>query len=454
MIDAALKDLYLVRRGDTLTSIAARSGKSIQNLKRWNKLDNPHQLQEGQTLYLSEESAFGVSVLFLDALRYPIENLKYKLRFDGQTKAGSTSANGCVPSVVTKDAKSQFEVLIEDMQGQWVSLHKSVSDYGHKLVTLVSGVIMYPGETELHPKGAPAKPVSDKPATKAAGAAGQVPLPPKASGTPTKNNPAVKTKKTKGKQGQSIIQVSVDIPQGLLNLFANYKGGEISEIDWKQTADSLQCDPAVLKAIAKVESGGHAAFWRLNKADGANIPAILFERHYFSRQTAGKYDATHPDVSWPTAYQKKGLLGSKNKKMQDGKVEVGDIYGDYASAYLRLINAYRLDAEAALASCSWGKFQIMGQNHALCGATDLNKFAVAMCTSEADQIKLLAAFIQNKPRAWKDAHDKKLGKEISLWDAVKAKDWAAVAFNYNGPGYRTYSYDTKLKSAYEEYAKK
>ncbi|MBK1613915.1 hypothetical protein CKO44_10590 [Rubrivivax gelatinosus] len=26
-----------------------------------------------------------------------------------------------------------------------------------------------------------------------------------------------------------------------------------------------------------------------------------------------------------------------------------------------------------------------------------------------------------------------------------------IAFNYNGPGYETYSYDTKLKSAYEKY---
>jgi hypothetical protein len=74
-----------------------------------------------------------------------------------------------------------------------------------------------------------------------------------------------------------------------------------------------------------------------------------------------------------------------------------------------------------------------------------------MCTSELRQIEFLAGFIQNKPRAWKDPKHKELGKEISLWDAVKTKNWQAIAFNYNGPGYRQYDYDTLLEKAYEQY---
>ena len=49
----------------------------------------------------------------------------------------------------------------------------------------------------------------------------------------------------------------------------------------------------------------------------------------------------------------------------------------------------------------------------------------------------LRAFIRNKSR---------------LWTAVKTKDWQAIALNYNGPGYKTFSYDTKLKAAYEKFA--
>lgn len=210
----------------------------------------------------------------------------------------------------------------------------------------------------------------------------------------------------------------------------------------------------MLKAFAEVESGGRSSFWRLNKSDGAFIPAILYERHYFSDKSHHKYDATHPDISWLTGYRKRTLLGQDDKKMPDGIVEATDIYSDYSSSYLRLINAYRLDPDAALMACSWGKFQIMGANFALCGQSDVVKFVDMMCASEASQIELVAEFIQRKPRAWKNPRNKALGLEISLWDAVKTKDWAAIAFNYNGSGYRTYSYDTKLKAAYEKHSQK
>lgn len=202
-------------------------------------------------------------------------------------------------------------------------------------------------------------------------------------------------------------------------------------------------------AIAKVESGGRDAFWRLSSGDGAHIPAILYERHYFSDLTGGKYDEAHTDISWPSGYRKKSLLGTADKKMRDHKVEAADVYSDYATSYLRLINAYRLNANAALQSCSWGKFQIMGQNFKLCGMRSAEDFVKKMCESESGQIQLLTGFIRKKPLAWKNPKNKALGKEISLWDAVKTKNWRAIAFNYNGPGYETYAYHTKLENAYE-----
>lgn len=452
MATASITDPYLVRKGDTLGLIATRSGNSVADLMRWNGIKDPNRLSVGQSLYLSEKSAFGVSFLFLDALRSPIENLSYRIRFDGKTTAGTTGANGRVEAVVTKDAKSSVEVLVQDLRGEWVSICRIASDYGHKLLTLVSGAVVIKGATEKHPPAAPIKPNDPAPPIPAQDAKPSPP-PTKPSGAPTKNNPAVKTKKTKAKQGQSVIQIGVDIPQGLLALFSNYKGGDISETEWKTTAGLIQCEPEVLKAIAEVESGGRYAFWRLNGADGKNIPAILYERHYFSKETKGKYDKDHPDISWPTGYRKKSQLGEKDKKMSDGKIDADDVYGDYASAYLRLINAYRLDAEAALKSCSWGKFQIMGANYELCGAPNVGMFVEKMCTSDLAQIGLLVEFIRNKPPSWKDPKNKKLGKEISLHDAVKKRDWALIAFNYNGPAYKSYDYDTKLKAAYERLKK-
>lgn len=417
MTNLAIQDPYLVRSGDTLGVIAKRCGKSVAELCGLNKLSNPNRLEVGQTLYLSKETAFGVSVLFLDALRHPIENLRYKIRFDGQTMVGQTSANGSATRVTTSDAKSRVEVLVQDLQGQWVNVCQATSDYGHKLITLVSSALVFNGVTQEHPKNAPAKPVSD-------GKPHGTTAPATASGSATKNNPHVKTNKGKGKQGQAIIQVGVDIPEGLQRLFELYKDDSISAEQWKKTAGSLECEVAVLKAIAEVETKG-AAFWRLNAIDGKQVPSILFERHWFRRLTKGAYDKTHPDISGP-AY-------TSSKAAADA-----DRYGSYSTSYLRLINAYRLDPEAALASCSWGKFQIMGGEFKNCEEDSAEALVMKMCKGESEQIKLLSAFIRHKSG----------GK---LWAAVKSKNWGQIALYYNGGGYKKNAYDTKMEKAYEKY---
>ncbi len=452
-----LSDPYRVQSGDTLSKIAKQSGTTVHDLMLWNGVRDPRKLKVDQTLYLSQASAFGVSAIFLDALRHPIENLPYRLQFDGKVVSGSTSANGSIPRQVTKDAKSNVELWVQGWQGQWSQVTSTTSDYGHKLITLVSPWVVVKGGTEPLPTGAPAVPTkTDKPQQSSPAGAStgvQKPAPAQATGESTKNNPSVKAKKVKGPQGQSVVQVSVEIPQGLLDLFAEYTGEEIKESDWKATADGLGCELEVLKAIAKVESGGRSAFWRLNRGDGASIPAILYERHYFSRLTKKKFDASHPDISWPTGYlgRKKAKAGDKNAKQPEGVVHDSDFYSDYASSYLRLINAFRLDADAALRSCSWGKFQVMGDNFSLCAVDNAVKFVTAMCTSELGQIQLLAGFIRKKPQAWKNPKNKTLGKEISLLDAVRNKDWKAIAFNYNGPKYAEFNYDHQIEAAYKFY---
>jgi len=93
----------------------------------------------------------------------------------------------------------------------------------------------------------------------------------------------------------------------------------------------------------------------------------------------------------------------------------------------------------------------MGANFAACGSGNVVAFVKSMCRNELGQIELLAGFIRRKPRDWINPKKKALGKEISLWDAVKQKNWRAIAFNYNGPSYETYSYHTKLEAAYDSY---
>jgi hypothetical protein len=336
------------------------------------------------------------------------------------------------------------------MRGGWQQLHKTASGYGHKLITLVSDAVVIKAKTEAHPAGAP--PVSAPPKTPTATATQQARAPQKPSGAPSNNNPSVTTRASKGPQGQPVIEVGVKLPATLMGYFRAFEGGEISENQWLKFSDLLECESAVLKAIAKVESGGRSAFWRLQGGQGGHVPAILYERHYFSRLTGGRYDQDHPDIAWRTGYRKKSQIGQTDKKMHDQLVDADDVYSGYATSYLRLIKAFELDENAALQSCSWGKFQIMGSNFSLCGELTIADFVRKMCKSEAGHVGLVAEFIRRKPRAWKNPKNKQLGKEISLWDAVKQKNWRAIAFNYNGPAYATYSYHTKLEQAYAQYA--
>lgn len=94
---------------------------------------------------------------------------------------------------------------------------------------------------------------------------------------------------------------------------------------------------------------------------------------------------------------------------------------------------YRLDPDAALQSASWGIFQILGANYACRGYKNVNEMVEIMCVNEKGQLEALANFIRHKPRAWKNPKNKALGKEISLWDVVKTKNWQEIAFNFNDP---------------------
>jgi hypothetical protein len=249
---------------------------------------------------------------------------------------------------------------------------------------------------------------------------------------------------------------------------------------WDSKAKELQCEKEVLKAFAQVESKG-AAFKRINSHNHSGIiPTILYERHIFHRLTCangpsiyktdpktGKYlrDAhgnkipnhgkhvqgclsphdKYPDICYPSQFvgtvDKKGhaTLHTDNSRMPDGKVEETDQYGK--RSYLRLINAYRLDNDAALSACSWGKFQVMGAEHQTSGGLTLIDFMNKMCTSEVKQLEILRRFIEHKAS----------GK---LLRAVCEKDWHNMALYYNGedsdgPG----SYSFRLKDAYEKLKK-
>src|SRR5688572_2845500 len=119
----------------------------------------------------------------------------------------------------------------------------------------------------------------------------------------------------------------------------------LDEVAIADAAKKLGCEVAAVRAVVDVESrGGFLPDKR---------PKILFERHYFSRLTKGKFDAGHPDIS-------------------NGK------WGGYgaggAHQYDRLGRAIALDRDAALRSASWGLFQIMGDHCKSLGYADAETF--------------------------------------------------------------------------------
>lgn len=417
---------HTVASGETLGLIGKRYKKSVSELVEVNHLVNADQLKMGQVIYLDKYHANAVQVMFMDKLRYPIEGLKTMLKFDGQTFEFLTDARGLLPLISTENITSKVKVLVENARQEWKLVGETFSGLGLQWMNLISPGIKFKQPLLPHDEQAaqpPLKPANSK----------NNPHDGKADGEPISKGHPVK-KKTG--QSHNTVVLSVDVPQDLMAYFKLYEGGDLTEREWEGAAVQLSCEAEVLQAIAKVESGGRSAYWRLNKENGLYIPAILFERHYFSRLSKRKYDQQDPDISWPTGYRKKSTLGEDDKKMSDGRIDADDIYGDRASAYLRLIKAYRLDKKAALQSASWGKFQIMGANHASCGEDDPFAFVKKMCMGEAGQLELLTGFIDSNSK---------------LKKAVQTKDWVGIARNYNGPDYKIYIYETKLAEAYKFY---
>jgi hypothetical protein len=184
----------------------------------------------------------------------------------------------------------------------------------------------------------------------------------------------------------------------------------LSDKDFEDAAKTLDVEVAMIRAVAEVESPR-------GPFDDMGRPEILFERHYFHRLTGGKHDKAHPDIS---------------------NADAGG-YGKFSAQYGKLERAYALDRDAALRSASWGRLQIMGNNFKAAGFASAADFALAMTRSEAEHLKAFVSFIKS---------------DANMHAALKKKDWEGFAKKYNGPGYKKYDYDTKLKDAYDKLAPK
>ncbi len=181
------------------------------------------------------------------------------------------------------------------------------------------------------------------------------------------------------------------------------------DADYQAVAKSIGCSVAAVRAVAEVEAQGSGF-----QKDGR--PKILFEAHWFSEYTQGRFDRRYGDISSPVWNR--------------------DLYIGGAGEWDRLYKAACLDREAALMSASWGLGQVMGFNHKAAGYTTVEAFVKDMHQSEGKQLAAMFGYI----------------KSNNLAQYLIKLDWAGFAFNYNGESYRVNQYDLKLADAYDYWA--
>lgn len=177
----------------------------------------------------------------------------------------------------------------------------------------------------------------------------------------------------------------------------------VTDADISTMATRLGCTAKQLRAVAKVESSG-AGF------DTKARPKILFERHKFHHLTGGRFPAS----PW-------------NQPQGGGYKE---------DSWMKLTCAADQDVDAAFASASWGKFQVLGMHWEALGYPSPLEMAYSTVISEASHYEMLARYIEHFGL-------KQAIRQLSINQA----DNELFARLYNGPQFRKFAYHTKLAQA-------
>ncbi len=391
---------YIVKAGDTLSTIASRYGTSVNKLVRINHLPDPDKLQVGQHLRLADTTVRCVKPLFLDAAYNPLKGLQYRMECGTAVVHGTSGSNGeGTAHLITTLADTVVGIWakIAWHGDTWEKIAEVMAEPGEKLVTLVSPMLRVKAPVVEHPKDKNGKPLQEqKPEARTATPRG---TPAKAEGDPVStivpDGPGLKVALRKDGKGITRAVLSEDLPD-LAEYFAAYTGESITEDDWENAADNvIHCDVNVLKAIPEVETSGGPGFFA--NSGIPPLPKILYERHIFARETNHLFDTSNAYLSSSTP-------------------------GAYASGtgnYYKFAKAYLLNSDAAIDACSWGKFQIMGFNFKEAGYYDRSHFLKAAFTSEKTQFNMFIDFVINYRKG-------------SLKRAVITKDWVKIAQLYNG----------------------
>ena len=195
----------------------------------------------------------------------------------------------------------------------------------------------------------------------------------------------------------------------------------LKDSDYIAAAKRLKVSELAIRVFGATEGRG-VGFLENGKAK------ILFERHrmyFYLVQLKGKAFANAQMKQYPNLVN----------------TATGGYKGDEAE-YVRLSLAKNICAEAALMSCSWGQFQIMGENWKELGYASVFEFVEQMQLNESLQLEAFIRFIE-----WKTGTVN--GKKVALIDALRAENWEAIFTLYNGSNYKKLGYQAKFQKEWD-----
>jgi hypothetical protein len=235
-----------------------------------------------------------------------------------------------------------------------------------------------------------------------------------ASPTPAAPVPAAPTGKLDGAMLRKLLGLLPDAPfdaaarKALFARLSNRQAAPLTEADFAAAAASLGVSPNMIKAVRKVEAP-RGSF------DDEGRPTILYERHVFSRNSGRRFDASHPILS---------------SRTQGG-------YGRFSIQYDKFADACALDPEAAFKACSWGAFQVLGENAVALGYASAYDMVQRLLVSEAAHLDSFVRFVRTN-------------KLVDKLRACRAGDPAScVPFvkAYNGKDFAKNNYHVNLANA-------
>ena len=192
--------------------------------------------------------------------------------------------------------------------------------------------------------------------------------------------------------------------------FSSGRAKRLDDIDLPKIGATIGVGEDELHAVIDVESRGSGF-------DRKNRPIILFERHWFNRLLPKSKKARA---------RSEGLATTKWSRKTYNQDQ-----------YRLLERAMRIDKTAALKSCSWGMFQVMGFNHKKAGYSSVLKMVEAFMDDEETHLQAAVNFIVAS----------------NIDDDLRRHDWHGFARVYNGSGYRKNNYHTKLARSFARWSR-